>query len=63
MCRAVWILVEASETDEIVSSEQLDLLTRFLHLNILCGKRVYSKYLIVLHLVTRLPLENKTNMP
>ena len=63
MCRAVWILVETPETDEIVSSEQLDLLTRFFHLNILCGKRVDPKYLIVLHLVTRLPLESKTNVP
>ena len=40
VCWAVRILVKAPETDQIVCSEELDLLTRFLHLDILCGKRM-----------------------
>ena len=45
MCWAVWILIEAPETNEIVCSEELDLLTRFLHLNIFCSKWVNAKNL------------------
>jgi hypothetical protein len=64
MCWAVRILVEAPETDEVVRSEKLDLLTRFLHLNILCSKWMDSKNLSAPHLVRRPPpSKSKSDVP
>ena len=48
ICRAVWILVKATETNEIVVPEQLDLLPRFFHLDILRRKGVNRKDLNIL---------------
>src|SRR6266404_4250671 len=45
MCGAVRILVKTPETDEVVRPEELDLLTRFFHLDILCRQRVDPKHL------------------
>ena len=45
ICRAIWILVEATETHQIVVPEKLDFLSRLLHLNILCGKRMNGENL------------------
>ena len=45
MSRTVWILVEASETDEVVVAEELDLLACFFHLNIFCGQRMDTENL------------------
>ena len=48
ICRAVWVLVKATETNEIVVPEQLDLLPRFFHLDILRRKGVNRKDLNIL---------------
>lgn len=40
VCRTVLILVETSETDEIIVPEKLNLFADFLHLDIFCGQRV-----------------------
>jgi hypothetical protein len=37
---AIWVLVEGTETDEVVIPEQLNLFTGFLHKNILRRERV-----------------------
>ena len=49
MRRAVRILVEAAEADEVVISEELDLLARFLHLDIFRRQRVDIKHLPGIH--------------
>ena len=43
--RAHVVLLEAAETHEIVVPEQLDLLARFLHLDVLGRERVDGEYL------------------
>ena len=45
MRRAVWILIETTEADEIVAPEKLDLLARFLHLDIFSCQRVDVEHL------------------
>ena len=48
MRRAVRILVEATEADEVVISEELNLLARFLHLDIFRRQRMDIKHLPVI---------------
>ena len=43
--RAVRVLVETTETDEVVIAEQLNLLARLLHLDIFRRQRVNRKHL------------------
>ena len=45
VCRAVRVLVERAETNQVVISEKLDLLSRFLHLDILRREGVNAKHL------------------
>ena len=45
MRRAIRILVETTEADEVVISEELNLLARFLHLDIFRRQRVNRKHL------------------
>lgn len=40
VCGTVWVLVETAETDEVIITEEFNLLARFLHLDILCSERV-----------------------
>ena len=40
VCWAIWILIEATETNKIVVPEGLNLLARLFHLNVFCGKRM-----------------------
>ena len=49
MRRAVRILVKAAEADEVVISEELNLLARFLHLDIFRRQRVDIKHLAGFH--------------
>lgn len=35
---AIWILIEAAKTDEVVVAKQFNLLARFFHLDIFCRK-------------------------
>jgi hypothetical protein len=42
---AVGILVETSETDKIIITEELDLFTGLFHLNVFGRERVDRKYL------------------
>jgi hypothetical protein len=52
--RAIRILVETPETDEIIVAEQFDLLPRLFHLDIFSGQGMNSKNLKIRQLITRL---------
>lgn len=43
--RAVWILLETAETDEVIRPEKLDLLPRFFHEDIFRSQGMYREHL------------------
>ena len=47
--RAIWVLVETTETDKVVVPEQFNFLASFLHENIFCGKRMDGEHLIPIY--------------